>query len=83
MPDTRWAASDVVRRMEEKYRALGGSISFNSKVSEIIVAGGRAAGIRSNGRVIAPTASSQPATQLYAQKMLRGMYRHPQLDAAC
>lgn len=75
-------ASDVVRRMEEKYRALGGSISFNSKVSEIIVAGGRAAGIRSNGRVYRADGVVAACDANYTlRKMLRGMYRHPQLDA--
>lgn len=75
-------ASDVVGRMEEKYRALGGSISVNSKVSEIIVAGGRAAGIRSNGRVYHADGVVAACDANYTlRKMLRGMYRHPQLDA--
>lgn len=75
-------AADVVRRMEEKYRALGGRINVNSRVSEIIVVGGRAMGIRSNGRVYQADGVVAACDANYTlKKMLHGMYGHPQLDA--
>lgn len=75
-------ASGVVRRMEEKYRALGGKISFNTRVDEIIVAGGKAGGIRSNGTVYHSDGVVAACDAHHTlKKMLRGRYRHPQLDA--
>ena len=74
-------ASDVVRRMEDKYRALGGKINFNAKVDEIIVVGGRAVGIRSNGVVWQSDGVVAACDANYTlKKILRGRYRHPQLD---
>jgi phytoene dehydrogenase-like protein len=74
-------ASDVVRRMEEKYRSLGGKINFNTKVDEIIVIGGKARGIRVNGTVH-QSDGVVAACDAYGtlKKMLRGRYRHPELD---
>lgn len=75
-------ASDVIKRMEEKYKALGGKINFNSKVDEIIVMDGKAKGVRSNGTVYQAdgVVAACDAFDTLA-KMLRGRYQHPQLGS--
>ena len=37
---------DFVGAMEQRYRALGGEITYNARVKKVIVEGGRAAGVR-------------------------------------
>ncbi|NLA85989.1 MAG: NAD(P)/FAD-dependent oxidoreductase, partial [Clostridiales bacterium] len=74
-------ADGVVRRMEEKYKALGGVISFNSRVDDIIVVGGKAVGVRSNGVSYKSDGVVAACDARYTlKKMLRGKYKHPQLD---
>lgn len=72
---------ELIRRMESKYRSLGGKINFNSRVDEIVVEGGKASGIRVKGQVI-PSDAVIAACDAYdtLQKMLGGKYPHPQLD---
>ena len=74
-------AKGVSERMEAKYRALGGQIHFLSKVDEIVIEAGRAAGIRSNG-TLHPADAVVAACDAYdtLKRMLGGKYPHPQLD---
>ncbi len=74
-------AWDVIRRMESKYRSLGGKIHFNTKVDEIAVENGRAAGVRAKG-VLYPADAVIAACDAYdtLKRMLGGKYAHPQLD---
>lgn len=74
-------ASDVILRMEQKYKALGGKISLNSRVDEIIVMGGEAKGVRSKG-IDYPSDGVVAACDAYdtLEKMLGGKYNHPQLE---
>lgn len=75
-------ASELVRRMEEKYKTLGGTIHFNAKVDEILVIGGKALGIRSKG-IAYQSDGVVAACDAFntLKKMLRNRYIHPQLDA--
>ena len=75
-------ALDVIKRMENKYRALGGKINYHSKVDEIVVENGRATGIRTNGALYSAD-SVIAACDAYdtLHTMLGGKYKHPQLDA--
>lgn len=74
-------ASGVIGRMEDRYRSLGGKISFNSRVDEIVVHDGAAIGVRSKG-VFYPSDGVVAACDAYDTfiKMLNGRYTHPQLD---
>jgi phytoene dehydrogenase-like protein len=74
-------ALDVIKRIESKYRSLGGKINFNSRVDEIVVENGRAAAIRSNG-VLHPADAVIAACDAYntIKNMLGGKYQHPQLE---
>ncbi len=75
-------ALEVMGRMVEKYKALGGKIHFNTRVDEIVVENGAAKGIRAKGKF-------HPADYVIAacdahdtlKNMLGGKYPHPQLDA--
>jgi phytoene desaturase len=73
-------ASDVIKRMEGKYKSLGGKINFNTKVDEIVVENGQAKGVRSKDTIY-PSDGVVAACDAYdtLEKMLRGRYRHPQL----
>lgn len=75
-------ASDVIKRMEEKYRSLGGVLNFNSKVDEIIIVDGKAKGIRSKG-VAYQSDGVVAACDAYDTlgKMLRNRYKHPQISS--
>ena len=74
-------AGDVIRRMVEKYVALGGQLHLNARVDEIVVENDAATGVRARGEF-------HPADYVIAacdahdalQKMLGGRYTHPQLD---
>jgi Phytoene dehydrogenase and related proteins len=74
-------AWEVIRRMESKYRSLGGKIRFNTKVDEIVVENGRATGVRAKG-VLYPSDGVIAACDAYdtLKRMLGGKYAHPQLD---
>lgn len=74
-------ALEMIRRMEAKYRALGGKINFQAKVDEIVIENGKAAGIRSKGAFY-PAAAVVAACDAYdtLQNMLGGKYAHPQLN---
>lgn len=74
-------ASEVVRRMEETYKSLGGQICVNAMVDEIIIAGGKAQGIRLKGAVHQADGIVAACDAYFTlKKMLRGRYHHPQLD---
>lgn len=72
---------EVIRRMTEKYGALGGKLRLHSKVDEICVENGRAVGVKSNGEFF-PSDYVIAACDAYdtIQRMLGGKFRHPQLD---
>ena len=75
-------ASEVVRRMEEKYKALGGKITFNARVDEIVTENGAAKGVRVKETFYASdfvVAACDAWDTL--KNMLGGKYPHPQLDA--
>lgn len=74
-------ALDVIRRMESKYRSLGGKIHFNTKVDEIVVENGRATGVRAK-ETFYPADAVIAACDAYdtLKRMLGGKYAHPQLD---
>lgn len=74
-------AYEVVERMVKKYEALGGAIHYNSRVDEIIVENGRAAGVRSKGCTHASDAVIA-ACDMYdtLNKMLGSKYPHSQLN---
>ncbi len=75
-------ADGVVRRIEAKYKALGGVISYNSKVDDIIIVGGKAVGVRLNGVSYKSDGVIAACDARYTlKKMLRGQYKHPQLDS--
>lgn len=73
-------ASDIIKHMEDKYKELGGKINVNSKVDEIIVADGRAKGIRSkeafypSDGVVAACDANDTLVRL-----LGGKYKQPHL----
>lgn len=74
-------ARDVVRRMSEKYRSLGGTLHLSSKVDKIEVTNGRATAVESKGvRYEADFVIA--ACDMYdtIYRMLGGQYRHPQLE---
>jgi phytoene dehydrogenase-like protein len=75
-------ASEVVRRMVEKYKALGGQLHLNTRVDEIVVEKGAAAGVRAKGE-FHPADYVIAACDAYdaLKKMLGGRYAHPQLDS--
>ncbi len=75
-------ALDMIRRMEAKYRALGGSIRFHSRVEEIVVEGGKSTGVRSGGEFY-PSDAVIAACDAYdtLKNMLGGKYAHLQIDA--
>lgn len=75
-------AYEVVQRMEKKYRALGGTIHFQSKVDEILIENGKATGVRSKGSLYKAD-SVIAACDMYGtlKKMLGGRYAHKQLDS--
>ncbi len=74
-------AQEVTRRMEEKYKALGGKIHFNTRVDEITVENGKAKGVRAKDTVY-PADYVVAACDAYdtLKNMLGGKYPHPQLD---
>lgn len=74
-------AYEVIKRMENKYRSLGGKINFGSKVDEIIVEDGKAVAVRSKGNLY-PAAAVIAACDMHdtLNNMLGGKYKHPQLD---
>jgi len=74
-------ALEMIRRMEAKYRALGGKINFHAKVDEIVVENGKATGIRTKGAFY-PADAVVAACDAYdtLQNMLGGRYTHPQLN---
>ena len=74
-------ALEIIRRMEAKYRALGGKINFHAKVEEIVIENGRAAGVRSKGTFY-PADAVVAACDAHdtLENMLGGNYEHPQLN---
>lgn len=74
-------ALNVIKRMQAKYLSLGGKINFNSKVEEIVVENGKAAGVRLNNTLY-PADGVVAACDAYdtLKNMLHGKYEHPQLD---
>jgi phytoene desaturase len=74
-------AYEAVRRIVQKYRALGGVIHYHSKVDEIIIKNGTVAGVRSKGEIY-PADAVIAACDMYdtLRNMLGGKYPHPQLD---
>jgi phytoene dehydrogenase-like protein len=71
------------RALEDKYRALGGKISFNSRVDEVIVEKGRAVGLRGSwGETRADYVISAADGHDTIMRLLGGRYPHPQLEAA-
>jgi len=74
-------ASEVMRRMVEKYKALGGKITFNARVDEIAVENGAAKGVRVKGKLY-PADCVVAACDAWdtLKNMLGGKYAHPQLD---
>ena len=74
-------ASEVIGRMVEKYKALGGKITFNARVDEIVVENGAARGVRQKGR-FCPADCVVAACDAHdtLKNMLGGKYAHPQLD---
>lgn len=71
----------IIRRMEAKYRELGGNIRFRSKVDEITAENSKVTGIKSKG-VFYPSDYVIAACDAYdtLKRMLGGKYSHPQLD---
>jgi phytoene dehydrogenase-like protein len=75
-------ASVVAGGVEEKYRSLGGKINFNSRIDDILIAGGRACGVRQGGAAISSNGVIAACDAWYTlKKMLRSQYSHPQLDS--
>lgn len=74
-------AYEAVRRIEQKYRSLGGIINYNSKVDEIIVENGKATAVKSKGEIY-PADAVIAACDMYdtLKNMLGGKYQHKQLD---
>ena len=74
-------ASEVIRRMAEKYAALGGKLRLNTRVDEIVVEKGAVTGVRAKGE-FHPADYVVAACDAYnaLKKMLGGRYAHPQLD---
>ena len=74
-------ASEAIRRMVEKYKALGGQLHLNTRVDEIVVANDAATGIRVKG-AFHPADYVVAACDAYdaLKKMLGGRFAHPQLD---
>jgi phytoene dehydrogenase-like protein len=74
-------ALEVMQRMVNKYKALGGKINFNSRVDEIVVENGAAKGVRVKGKLY-PAEYVVAACDAYdtLKNMLSGKYEHPQLD---
>ena len=74
-------ALEMIRRMEAKYRVLGGKINFCAKADEIVIENGKAVGIRSKGTFY-PADAVVAACDAYdtLQNMLGGKYEHSQLN---
>jgi phytoene dehydrogenase-like protein len=74
-------ALEMIRRMETKYRELGGINHFNAKVDKIVVEKGKAAGVYSNGKFY-PSDAVIAACDAHdtLQNMLEGKYKHNRLD---
>lgn len=74
-------ALEVMKRIEAKYRALGGNIHFNARVEKILVENGRAVGVISGGKTY-PADCVIAACDAYdtLHTMLGGQYRHEKLD---
>ena len=74
-------ASEIIRRMVEKYETLGGKLHLNTRVDEIAVEKGAATGVRAKGE-FHPADYVVAACDAYdaLHKMLGGRYAHPQLD---
>ena len=74
-------ALDLIKRMEEKYRSLGGAIHFGSKVEKIDVENDKAIGIQVKGKYI-PVDGVIVASDAHdlLHNLLEGKYKHPQLD---
>lgn len=74
-------ASEMIRRMVDKYKALGGQLHLNTRVDEIVVEKGAAKGIVAKG-VFHQADYVVAACDAYdaLKKMLGGRYAHPQLD---
>jgi len=75
-------ALDMIKRMEEKYRSLGGVIHFGSKVEKIHVENNKAVGIQVKGENISADGviMASDAHDLL-HNLLEGKYKHPQLDS--
>ena len=74
-------AYEAVRRIEQKYRSLGGVINYHSKVDEIIIENGKITAVKSKAE-IHPADAVIAACDMYdtLKNMLGGKYPHKQLD---
>ena len=73
-------ADGVVRRMTERFKALGGSLRLGARADEIIVSSGKAQGVRAGGAVW-PADGVIAACDAYNAlvTLLGGRYRHREL----
>lgn len=76
-------SSEFARPIEKKYRSLGGEISFNSTVEEIIVEGGSAVGVRLRDGSVHRADIVISACDLHStlNRMLGGKYTSPRMRA--
>lgn len=74
-------ALGMIKRMENKYRSLGGEIHFNSKVEKIKIENQRACGVQVKNDFI-PADAVIIASDAYdaLHHLLDGKYTHPQLN---
>ncbi|TVP86114.1 MAG: NAD(P)/FAD-dependent oxidoreductase [Acholeplasmataceae bacterium] len=74
-------AKDMIKRMSSLYEKLGGKLTCDSKVDEIMVEGGTVKGIMTKGAFKEAT-HVIAACDMYdtLQRMLKGRYPHPVLD---
>jgi phytoene desaturase len=74
-------ARDMIHRMQEHYTSLGGKITYNTQITEIVVADTKAIGVKSEQGIHSAT-HVIAACDIYdtLQHMLKGKYAHPVLD---
>lgn len=74
-------ARDMIKRMQDYYLSLGGTILFNTQITEIIVENHHISEIRSNQQTY-PATHVIAACDMYdtLHRMLKGKYQHPVLN---
>ncbi|MFP4187205.1 MAG: phytoene desaturase family protein [Acholeplasmataceae bacterium] len=74
-------ARDMIARMSERYLALGGTLTLNTRIDEIVVKEGAAVAVRSGERTYS-TGHAIAACDMYdtLKRMLKGKYPHETLD---